>query len=462
MESIVVMVEALIELCQVIAIVATSAIVWPPLMTGLMDAFAAFGFEISDLAAFECMINYDKDYKLYWPSSVVIPGLLLQAFAVHFLTQLFPDSFAKFRMYMPFTWNLCGKIINTLYVSQVALGMTPFVCYAHPEPNEHSSLVSYPGTICMEGDWAPIAIAGIISLILSAAYFAYMCFELWRLPQKMHDPNAKKYMQSITFLIEDFRADVYYWNVPMKLTEVVFAVVFVIGAGDALKERIFLTFIFLFSLFGMARFWPYKAPLINLIVSITYGVLVMVLLPAGTHESPEQEKFGEQAMFAFTIISVLSFAFVFVTGIANIIVEGKHGNLFAYVMLRKRLPNLNEIAQSWDQIRKIDEQAMLEYLSNAQIYDINAVENMIPILAPSLAPNHISASSSIVGSVPQSEDANNEEGKENAADEIEEPDVGKEDILNVAETDTQEHQAAGFVLNISDEVETESKSSCTI
>jgi hypothetical protein len=456
MESIVIMVEALIELCQVIAIVATSAIVWPPLMTGIMDIFAVFGFEISELAAFECMITYDQDYKLYWPSSVVIPGIMLEAFVVHWITQMLP---AKFKMYTPFTWNMCGKIINTLYVSQVALGMTPFVCYAHPEPNERSSLVSYPGTICTEGDWVPIAIAGVVSLILSAIYFAYMCFELRRMPQKMQDSNGsdvKQYMQSITFLIEDFRADVYYWNIPMKVAEVVFAVVFVIAAGDALKERVFLTAIFLLCLFGMARFWPYKGPLCNLIVSFTYGVLVMVLLPASTHESSDQEEFGEQVMFFFTVVCVVSFAFGMSVGVANVVKEGKHGSLFAFVMLRKKVPNLDEIAQSWDQIRKIDEKAMLEYLSSAQIYDINKVENLLPILAPSASSNQISASNSMPG---DASDVANVEGAEevakNEGEEIEETElVNAQDMMRL--NDGQ------FSIQMNDELETKSQTSVTI
>jgi len=103
--------------------------------------------------------------------------------------------------------NTYGSGFSTLFLTIATQALSMFMCYDHP--NGKSSVRSYPGVICQEGEWNGLVAAGTIAiLVYGVGALSITCFLLFRAPAKYHDANFR---MGTKFIFVKFRIGMSWW-----------------------------------------------------------------------------------------------------------------------------------------------------------------------------------------------------------------------------------------------------------
>jgi hypothetical protein len=265
-------------------------------------------------------------------------------------------------------------------VTQVTIGLMPFMCYSHPNPLI-KSITEFPATTCDSPNAQVMNVGGILSVLVSLAFLGYLAFEMWRAPQKLNSPNGSTYMESILFSIEDFRSDMFFFNIPMKLQELSLGLVTVVYPDNARHQITAFMFIFIISLFLMSMCWPFKPPLLNLTLIALYLLICLGLHVATVDLGDPTPDDVSNASWCTYIFSVVGFSFMIVTilvGIVNRIFQ--RNQLFAVVQLRPH-PDYAAIATMWNGCGALSGQQLAAQLEYWEIGQIANFERILPILS---------------------------------------------------------------------------------
>jgi hypothetical protein len=380
--------EVIIELLQVAAAISTIEVTYPTFATNLMDAFAVFQFDLAEMVPMPCIFKMVEDMPRYLASTLIIPGLVLViwlSFPIY--SRVIPEGGCLkgyiSRWDFAGTFNLAGKILNMLFISQVMFSVIPMQCYLHPN-GQKSSLRAYPSTLCDSDERTGMLIIGILSLSFCLAIFVYLIWELNRAPRRLSDPDGAYYMKKITFTIEDFKLNTYYWNIIGKVQELFLGMVIVVDPDNTRIQLLLFLLIFIISIVGWTRAWPYKLPIINLMTVIVYGAIVAAML-LFTNEMPPangtEDDFGSSVLGLLLVIGLAWVACtLMIVGLQRAL-RGPHGNMFLICQLAP-IPSPASIANHWDIVRDITPEEMEGLLHHWEAHELNSLSHVLHAIMP--------------------------------------------------------------------------------
>jgi hypothetical protein len=373
-------VEMLIEVCQVLGTLTG-------INVELNIGFAQFlevmnFFDIGAYVSVECLARDMSDPLRYWVIMAVIPLIIVVTWIEFLLFKILPVP-QRFKWKTTRTWNLSMKIFNTIFVSQISIGVMPLQCFKHPN-GVVRTVMDFPATDCSTGEYVPMLLGGLLSLFISALFLAYLTFEMWRAPRKLNSPNGKEYMEIILFSVEDFRSDMYWFNIPMKIQELLLGFVTLVWTSNARFQLSGFTSIFVLSLWITCTAWPFKPPILNLMLTVLYFLIALSLHLAGD-QAPPPDQYTKDWSQALTFVSafcgfMLMIAFIG-CGICNRIFQ--KNQLYAITQLRYQ-PNFAEIATMWNNCAALNGDQLAAQLEFWEIGQIQGFEKILPVLSQQL------------------------------------------------------------------------------
>jgi len=166
-------------------------------------------------------------------------------------------------------------------------------------------------------------------------------------------------------MVEDFKLSRFWWNIIAKLQEMFLGFVILFDPNNTRIQLVIFMVIFVCSLLLWARHWPYKLPLLNFMSAVIFGILIVVLL-LGTGKLPisnvEENDFSSASLAWLLFGTFAIFLVTLSLVIANLLVKGAHGEMFAFMHLQ-RVPPVEDLLKAWQavtQINKKDMQTLVE------------------------------------------------------------------------------------------------------
>ena len=106
-----------------------------------------------------------------------------------------------------------GKIYQSLFVTMCSIGLSPFMCYLHP--NGLHSMLKYPNMLCGSIEHGIMRMAGVAVLTLSASHFVLCCWACYQAPSWSRKRPDR--LTSVGFLILNFRPSSWWYSLIILL-----------------------------------------------------------------------------------------------------------------------------------------------------------------------------------------------------------------------------------------------------
>jgi hypothetical protein len=397
-ENAVISAEMLIEVVQVISVLSEISVPWSKPIQMFLDGLSHVTFGIAAIVPPVCF--FPGVFATYFMDVYAVPWICIMLWILCGLSQVAPE---RFRWCTKRTQNTMGKVYNTIFVTQLTLALSPLVCSKHTDSTMvdgavQTSVRVYPGILCGSSGWANMVIAGSFSLMISMFYFAFLCFEMYRAPAKLNGPEARKYMKGIVFAIEDFRAERYYFNIPAKIQEFMFCLIFLVHPDTGARQIQYFIGVLLISLGILTMMWPFKSPILNLTFAFIYGVIAEMLhcatalLPTIT---PEVKSAFEREMLILLLAGSFSITLVLILAVANVAISPH--SLFPLVQFRRE-PDPKSLYDMWRSVAALDEPTFERIVSRWQLYSISSFEAVLPLLSSTTNPGRSSTLIATFGS----------------------------------------------------------------
>jgi hypothetical protein len=279
---------------------------------------------------------------------------------------------------------MTGKLLNTLFVNQVASSMTPFMCASHPSPNAHTTILEYPSVLCGEDEHISFVAIGLISTLVCLAFVSLMVYVLVIAGKRLFAVDSKEFAHAIQFMIEDFRCECYYFNVLAKSMEFSLSMVVVVFTDSVRLQILAFVFLFLLGLGVIAGQWPLKSPGTNLTMSVVYGALSLVLVALGAR-APSAS--GEDVQSSDLVSSM---GFMACYGLMGALLMASVVNLLCdkravhpWLLLQRRAIDVCSLEENWIRTKDLTPEEMHELITHWQTYDVQVLARLLQILAPS-------------------------------------------------------------------------------
>jgi len=216
----------------VFAILGGLPLVWPATVTALRATVSIFEFEFGSLIPQACLFVGASDNLLFFVTAFAFPIVIAYSWLFFALSKILP---ARFRWTLDKTKNMSGKILNTVFVSQITFSMIPMTCYSHPGGTQ-KSVADYPATLCGTQGHIIMIVWGVISLLVAIGFLAHILWIIKKVPQIIASPDHDNLVLPIVFLIEDFRVESYWMILPAKAFEFGLAMVGVVEPDSTFAQ----------------------------------------------------------------------------------------------------------------------------------------------------------------------------------------------------------------------------------
>eukprot|EP00928_Gymnodinium_smaydae_P071633 TRINITY_DN55172_c0_g1_i1.p1 TRINITY_DN55172_c0_g1~~TRINITY_DN55172_c0_g1_i1.p1 ORF type:complete len:487 (-),score=36.61 TRINITY_DN55172_c0_g1_i1:333-1793(-) len=380
-------VELFIELAQVVGVLTLTSIEWPAALGQLFDISGFFEFVVPLHCLFGSLPNASIQY---FGSLLTVPLVCLTAWVLWALSRICPCgrvwSAAKVQ-------NVCGKVLATLFVSQITLCMLPFMCYAHPN-GQDMSVLEFAGTICGTSDHIIMIIIAAFATGVCLAFIAYCTLKVYRMKQIVMAHDAHHQLEKILYIVEDFstgNAVTFLW---LKLKELLLSFVLVVEPSDSrIQVAYFYTILLGFTMFT-CRTFPFKLPYFNFMDVVLHSIMLS-LLCLGKDYIPNLsvEKYVESQMLV--VIAGVALALCFITillvPILNRLVRRGTGELWPIMNLGS-YPTEDSLEALWQKVNKIGTDELHNIMLTWSVYDFKNFVACLLSLKPGLSTVFASAS----------------------------------------------------------------------
>jgi len=221
--------------------------------------------------------------------------------------------------------NVCGQIMQALFIAFCAIMVKPLQCYDHP--NEKQSMLTYPRVICFEGGehTTLMVMGGCIALGFTIPFIAFCAYGCWNAPVCSRDKNVQ-FLQTYRFLLYRFRPDYWWWGLPFLARQTTLAFATVLPGDNPHLQLFYVGATCSVYCACVCRVWPWIAPDLSWIDSLSMLILSMIMLVAGMflpEPSAGKGRFG--IMLGLFIMLAFVFAWFSIVVFKNVMRGGLFG-----------------------------------------------------------------------------------------------------------------------------------------
>ncbi|CAK9059727.1 unnamed protein product, partial [Durusdinium trenchii] len=376
--------EMMLNFVQNIGVLSLVIVPWPE---GLKELFEFSEVFVLSLQSYGLNCTSSSDLNQY----LVAAGLFLSFAAVApclgYLSQWVP-CLRRRDLSWSFYRTICtiGKIYQSLFVTMCSIGLSPFMCYLHP--NGLHSMLKYPNMLCGSIEHGIMRMAGVAVLTLSASHFVLCCWACYQAPSWSRKRPDR--LTSVGFLILNFRPSSWWYSLIILLRGLFISVGQVIAPDAQGVQLLVMSLIMIVSLSLQLYVLPWKAPLLNLVDAVS-TVLFLTLLAVALHLSPVD---SQSFLDAFGSI-IFFFSLALITSLGCLMMgmlalqrccrtEGSHIrllNLGTPFRPADLLMLLDSMCANLMRKHEVERQTLLRKMSSGlSLYDIHAVESALKVL----------------------------------------------------------------------------------
>jgi hypothetical protein len=282
---------------QVLAII--SFFPWPKSINAFVGSLKVVLGSTKSIS-FECVLGNEAT-ALYFPRCLA-PFVCTFMIVFYFylsrpVAMCFRSKASLIRWDFNKTINTLGQILQVFYIALAAIVVVPYECYPHPNGKE--GLTQYPQVICWEGDHVPLVAMSCVVLVCFLIPFTTWCvwgtFNIVRPPPKeINRANLVRFR----FMVNRFRTDCWWWNNCSIARQLLLAFTPSLPGEEPIHGMYMLGVLVLYG-FGHCFYWPWKAPMFNMLDLIVGFFLIQVVSAATcVIEVNPSEPFLEYWVFA--------------------------------------------------------------------------------------------------------------------------------------------------------------------
>lgn len=354
---------------------------WPPFLSNLM-AWASVFLDLEGYGA-ACIAGTEA-----WQYG-------LQISLVYFVALMLPAAWVLSNIFLKncgLAWNplktisVLGTILQLGFTTLAALSRVPFVCYRHP--TGQYSMAKHSNVLCGESphmEGLGISLMVVLMLFLSACFYAAAKAPGW---------SAK--LPAIRFLIFRFRPQVWWFGLVLLVRGGVLPLCGVVTPDMPRFSLAMMGSILLTYLGVQTWLQPWKAPILNLVDSLSTGIFVLLLLVClGLQDGGggvEKETFGICATFlSLSILGILLLMLcICVWSLFQRQAIGSHSDL---VLNLGKSSTSEKVFGKFIEISHLlsegaaggQEHEWVRSLDNLNVYDLHAIDVVTEVLADALS-----------------------------------------------------------------------------
>lgn len=196
------------------------------------------------------------------------------------------------------TWNTVGVYGTVAIIATTAIGITPLLCYEHPEwpvgSDERSSVVRFPHVMCGDAEHQILVVLGVIALLMyTVAFLAVGAVANWRAPSMLLTRNrsssqSKIFLATYRYMFARFRPECYYTGFLLLFRNSILTFLPAVSPDNGHMQVLVMQGIVLFYAFYTIRMQPWRVSLMNTCESGTMLILVMILNVVACYTSPAE------------------------------------------------------------------------------------------------------------------------------------------------------------------------------
>lgn len=376
-------IELMLNFVQNLGVLGMVFVPWPVSLTQAFEFsqvfvlnLKSFGFNCTSGGDFE---QYIATAALCFSVAVLLPGLGCLTHAVPCL---------KTRNLSWRTYRVAcatGQIYQGLFVTMCSVGLSPFMCYNHP--NGQQSLLKYPNLLCHTSNHGIMQLLGVAILVLCLTHFVLCFWATSSAPSwSMTSPER---LQCIGFLMTNFRPSCWWFGLVVLIRGPLLSLGQVVEPDDEGVQLLVMMCVLLASLCLQLWFLPWKLPLLNLVDAIStafFLALLAVAMQVSTiRSSMFLDAFG--SMLFYTSLAIIAAVGFFSLGLVALqrLCRRRSGGLPLRVVILGQQPqpdemlsNLLEMATQLQSNSTILQQKLARKMTNVlSVYDLYTVERAL-------------------------------------------------------------------------------------
>ena len=354
---------------------------WPPFLSSFLEVASVF----LDLEGYgtACLAGPDA-----WQYG-------LQISLVYFVALMLPAAWVLSNIFLKncgLAWDplrtisVMGTIFQLGFTTLAALSRVPFMCYRHP--TGRYSIAKHSNVLCGESphmEGLGISLMVVLMIFLSACFYA-----------AAKAPSWSEKLPAIRFLIFRFRPQIWWFGLVLLVRGGVLPLCGVVVPDMPRFSLAMMGSILMTYLCVQTWLQPWKAPILNLVDSLTTGIFVLLLLvclglqdDGGGVEKEAFEMFATLLSSSIAGILLLMLC-ICVWSLFQRQVIGSHNDLVLNLgrssTNEKVLGKLIEISHCISTAAaEGQEHEWVRSLDNLTVYDLHAVEVVTEVLADALS-----------------------------------------------------------------------------
>ena len=262
--------DLMLNILQNLGILSFVPIEWPEGLRKLLEFSQVFVLNLK--SSVNCISINDFEHYLvlaagFFGVAVILPGLGCLTHSLSCLTRR-GLSWEYYR-----TICVIGKIYQSLFVSMCSVGLSPFMCYSHP--NGEHSVLKYPNILCNSPEHGMMQLSGAAVLILALSHFVLCSWASHLAPN--WSINAPGRLGIIAFLMANFQPSSWWFGLVVLVRGVLLSLGQVLTPDDQGLQLLIMMFVLCASMCLQLWFLPWKLPLLNLVDALSTFFLLGLL-----------------------------------------------------------------------------------------------------------------------------------------------------------------------------------------
>jgi len=275
-----------VAIMQVIGLLSLLTVPWPERLYGFVDGTGIFLFNLIDLLSLSCASSAPMGQ--YALMALVTPLALVVICAAHGAMCILGQS----ALWDPAFMNAVGTLLFVTFTPLMTSAVTPMMCYTHP--TEEKSLIKFPKVLCGSSEHHGMLALGVVLLLTGLAFMSLMVLLTWKAPALSVESD---FLRATRFMLLPYRGDRWYTSCVIVPRGLLVALVPVVLA-DSPRGQVFLfSFIFLVYSAFIARAWPWRLPVLNVLNLVVMELLVVAMVVVATAFVPSATGGGEETSF---------------------------------------------------------------------------------------------------------------------------------------------------------------------
>lgn len=363
----------LVATFQTLGVFSLMSLSWPSPLKEILDFMGIFMLDL-DLIYITCL--FGKGDHVRYVLSVVGVFYVYMIFIVLLVVS---SCLSKTKRGHQWTvLNTIGAMTQAAFTTMVSVSLQMATLYVHP--NGKTSVTKFPSILAESSEYPVMVIFGTALLLIAVGFYASAAWACWRAPSLTFSSGS--FTAATRFLFIRFRPDAWWYGMVVVTRALLLSLTVTVCGGSPHSEIIFATFVLALPMAACLRWWPFKAPVLNLVDCSLSLAMVMLLVSGGAFLDKAANQGGYKVLLVVEVAVIFaSIGLVLLMGLVSLVKKGRMGTPSDFFLLRTA-PDPQAFAEKLRAVARdvADCCELHRVVEEMLIYDIQALEYVMHIM----------------------------------------------------------------------------------